>query len=104
MVALDPLSLYPDFDDDVGGSEWFRTTVIASDLFERCPGRAWVRNVTEYAPTWKCKTIHALNTPMCSANEEIDRWNAIIPAELAEAPWEGSKSPPSLPFPLISKL
>jgi hypothetical protein len=74
MAALDPLSLYPDFDDDVGGTEWFRTTVIASDLFERCPGRAWVRNVTEYAPTWKCKAIHALNTRLCALliKEQID--------------------------------
>jgi hypothetical protein len=74
MAALDPLSLYPDFDDDVGGTEWFRTTVIASDLFERCPGRAWVRNVTEYAPTWKCKPIQALNTCPCAllTKKQID--------------------------------
>lgn len=66
MVALDPLSLYPDFDDDVGGTEWFRTTVIASDLFKRCPGRAWIRNVTEYAPTWKCEPIQTLSTCPCA--------------------------------------
>lgn len=69
ILALDPLYEYPDTDSG-GGTEWKRTTEIASDLFERCPGREWIRNVTKFAPTWKY------------------RWNAIIPQEEALAPWE----------------
>ena len=66
MVALDPLSLYPDFDNDVGGAEWFRATAINSDLFRKCPGRAWICNVTEYAPIWKCEPIQTLSTCSCA--------------------------------------
>jgi hypothetical protein len=55
MTSLDPLSTYPN-PGDVGGTEWYRTTQIASDLFERCPGREWIRNVTKYANTWKCES------------------------------------------------
>jgi hypothetical protein len=52
-VALDPLSLYPNT-AGVGGTEWKRATEIASDIFERCPGHEWIRNVTKYTNTWKC--------------------------------------------------
>jgi len=69
MSSFDPLSTYPN-PGDVGGTEWYRTTQIASDIFERCPGREWIRNVTKYANTWKY------------------RWNAITPLDLAQAPWE----------------
>ena len=57
VLALDPLSAYPDLYGNVGGTEWRRTTEIASDIYERCPGRAWIRNVTEHASTWKCELI-----------------------------------------------
>jgi hypothetical protein len=60
IAVLDPLSAFPD-PDTTGGVEWKRTTEIASDLFERCPGREWIRNVTQYSHTWKCKSLsHAL--------------------------------------------
>jgi len=52
---LDPLSAFPD-PDLTGGTEWKRLTEIASDLFERCPGREWIRNVTQFSHTWKCKS------------------------------------------------
>lgn len=53
IAALDPLSLYPNT-AGVGGTEWKRTTEIASDILERCPGREWIRNVTKYSNAWKC--------------------------------------------------
>ncbi|KAF8858473.1 alpha/beta-hydrolase [Acephala macrosclerotiorum] len=71
IVALDPLSVYPNT-EDVGGTEWKRVTEIASDIFERCPGREWVRNVT--------------------------KWNAIIPAQLAEAPYEHIVHSAEIPY------
>ena len=55
-VTLDPLSEYPN-PGGVGGTEWYRTTEIASDIFERCPGREWIQNVTKYAHTWKCEAF-----------------------------------------------
>lgn len=54
LLVLDPLSEYPNI-YGVGGTEWKRATEIASDLFERCPGRAFIRNMTQYAPTWRCE-------------------------------------------------
>ena len=89
VVVLDPLSLYPN-PGDVGGTEWKRATEIASDIFERCPGREWIRNVTKYANTWKCKSASSCIL-FTHAHRRTDRWNAIIPLELAEAPWEHSK-------------
>jgi hypothetical protein len=59
LLVLDPLSEYPN-PYNVGGTEWKRATEIASDLFERCPGRAFIRNMTEYAPTWRCKSFYPL--------------------------------------------
>jgi hypothetical protein len=53
LLVLDPLSEYPNI-YNVGGTEWKRATEIASDIFKRCPGRAFIRNMTEYAPTWRC--------------------------------------------------
>jgi hypothetical protein len=53
LLVLDPLSEYPNI-YGVGGTEWKRATEIASDIFKRCPGRAFIRNMTEYAPTWRC--------------------------------------------------
>lgn len=71
VMALDPLFEYPSTGAEIaGGIEWKRTTEIASDLFERCPGREWIGNVTKFAPTWKY------------------RWNAIIPEQVATTPWE----------------
>lgn len=89
VVALDPLSLYPN-PGDVGGTEWKRTTEIASDIFERCPGREWIRNVTQYANTWKCKSPYPIFASP-NTHHSTDRWNAITPHDLAEAPWEHSK-------------
>jgi hypothetical protein len=56
LLVLEPLSEYPNI-YSVGGTEWKRATEIASDLFERCPGRAFIRNMTEYAPTWRCEFL-----------------------------------------------
>lgn len=55
IAVLDPLDAFPD-PDTTGGTEWKRLTEIASDLFERCPGREWIRNVTQFSHTWKCKS------------------------------------------------
>jgi hypothetical protein len=54
LLVLEPLSLYPNR-YPVGGAEWKRATEIASDLFERCPGREFARNMTEFKPVWKCE-------------------------------------------------
>lgn len=54
ILALDPLSESPN-PGGVGGIEWKRATDIASDMFERCPGIAFARNMTAHAPGWKCK-------------------------------------------------
>jgi hypothetical protein len=59
MLVLDPLSAYPDLVPGVGGIDWYRTTQIASDIFEHCPGRAWILNVTQHAPAWKCEFAKA---------------------------------------------
>ena len=55
VAALDPLSEYPN-PGNVGGTERKRVTEISSDIFERCPGREWIRNVTKYANMWKCES------------------------------------------------
>lgn len=78
IALLDPLSEFPD--QGVGGTEWKRTTEIASDIFERCPGREWIRNVTQYSHTWKY------------------RFNAIIPPDLAKAPWEKIVHASEIPY------
>ena len=73
MLALEPLSVYPNT-YNVGGTQWKCTTEIASDLFGRCAGRAFIQNLTEYVPTYKY------------------RWNAALPAQVQEAPYFGSES------------
>jgi hypothetical protein len=96
MAALEPLSDFPNT-AGVGGTQWKRATAIGSDLFEKCPGRAFIRNVTEYAPGWRCQYQII---PCSRENNEptsilyTDRFNAIIPAQLAQAPYQGSKLSP----------
>lgn len=69
ILTLDPLSSSPN-PGNVGGTEWKRATDIASDIFERCPGIAFARNMTAHAPGWKCNySIHwimvFLNCSVC---------------------------------------
>jgi len=79
IAALDPLSEYPNA-GGLGGTEWKRITEITSDIFERCPGREWIRNVTKYTNTWKY------------------RWNAIVPLQLAQAPYEHIVHAAEIPY------
>jgi hypothetical protein len=71
ITALDPFSTYPN-PGGVGGTEWKRSTEIASDIFERCPGREWIRNVTKYANTWKCKSLISCCPRLKLIYEKID--------------------------------
>lgn len=79
LLQLDPLSDYPN-PYPVGGTEWKRAAEIASDLFERCPGRAFVRNMTQSKPTWRY------------------RWNAVLPSKVASAPEQGIVHAADLPY------
>lgn len=58
LLAFDTLSEFPN-PYNVGGIDWKRATEIGSDLFERCPGRAFVRNMTQYAPSYMCKLFYS---------------------------------------------
>lgn len=51
-VSLDTLAEYPDI--GVGGTEWRRATAIVSDIYQRCPSRAFAQNQTENG-VWKCE-------------------------------------------------
>jgi carboxylesterase type B len=67
LLGLDPLATYRNL-YPIRGTEWKHATEIESDLFERCPGRAFARNMTLFKPTWKY------------------RWNAALPAQIARVP------------------
>jgi carboxylesterase type B len=79
LLALDPLATYPN-PYHVGGTEWKRATEIASDLFERCPGRAFARNMSLSKPVWKY------------------RWNAALPAQIALVPEQGIVHGSDVPY------
>ena len=79
LVQLDPLSAYPNI-YSVGGTQWKRTTEIVSDLSGRCPGRAFVRNMTQSQPTWKY------------------RWNAALPSQITSAPELGIVHAADIPY------
>jgi carboxylesterase type B len=78
LLALDTLADYPNPNSGPAGArledagmEWKRTTAIASDLFERCPGRAFARNMSLFKPIWKY------------------RWNTALPSQLEAVPEDG---------------
>lgn len=79
VLQLDPLSAYPN-PYPVGGIQWKRATEIASDVLERCPGRAFVRNMTQFESAWKY------------------RWNAALPAQIAFAPEQGIVHAADIPY------
>jgi carboxylesterase type B len=79
LLALDPLSLYPNR-YSVGGTEWKRATEIASDIFERCPGREFVRNMSLFEHAWRY------------------RWNAALPAQIASTPEQGIVHASDIPY------
>lgn len=87
LISLDALAAYPNPGPGVvgarladAGQEWKRATEIASDLFERCPGRAFARNVSLFRPVWKY------------------RWNAALPAQVKLVPEDGIVHGSELPY------
>jgi hypothetical protein len=87
LLSLDPLAQYPNPGPSVvgarlanAGQEWKRATEITSDLFERCSGRAFARNMSLFKPVWKY------------------RWNAALPAQVKLVPEEGIVHGSELPF------
>lgn len=76
ILTLDPLSTYPDTGN--GGVHWKRTTEIASDIFERCPGREWILNVTKVGPTWKCQYIVRIASGLKLTFAQIDGMQSTL--------------------------
>jgi carboxylesterase type B len=75
LLSLDPLSTYPNpFTGgrlSLAGKNWKRATVVASDLFEKCSGRAFAANMSLYQGVWKY------------------RWNAALPSQISAVPEQG---------------
>jgi carboxylesterase type B len=87
LLSLDTLAEYPNPGPSIvggrlsgAGQEWKRTTEIASDLFERCSGRAFARNMSLFRPAWKY------------------RWNAALQTQVKLVPEDGIVHGSELPY------
>jgi carboxylesterase type B len=87
LISLDTLAEYPNPGPSIvggrlenAGQDWKRTTAIASDLFERCPGWAFARNMSLFRPVWKY------------------RWNAALPKQVKLVPEDGIVHGSELPY------